>query len=299
MNYSEVMSNCIEYIEKNIKENLTPKTISDEMGYSLFHFCRIFNVSRGISLMDYVKQRRLSLASLDLFKGKKVIDIAVEYRFETHGGFSKAFKKEFGFSPTQYKKRAGNGFYSENSLKINGDIMKPKIIKKDGFRVAGYGIQTDISDGNYTKDIASFWSYYEGENLESKMYEILKPKVHGEYGLCVPADKESYQAIYLLGVKVDNFENVTNDMITVEVPSAEYAVFTTPPIDTSSDSLQKDFAKLISSTWKYIFEEWFKNSEYKFDESKIDFEFYDERCHSRVDTIMEIYVPIVKYKLKE
>lgn len=294
MNYNEVLAKCIDYIENNIKEDLSPKSISKEIGYSTFHFCRIFNDIKEISLMEYVRKRRLSLALLDLFNGKKIIDVAIAYKFETHSGFNKAFKKEFGFSPTQYIRRVGQGFYSKDFLKVNGDIMKPKIIKKDGFKVAGYGIKTDVSNGNHTKDIAAFWSNYEGENLESKMYNILNPKKHGEYGLFIPIGEDSGESIYLLGVEVDHFNNITSDMITIDVPSAEYVVFTTPPIDTSNDPVQNDFAQIISSTWKYVFEEWFESSGYKFDESKLDFEFYDERCHSRLDTVMEIYVPIVK-----
>lgn len=96
--------------------------------------------------------------------------------------------------------------------------------KKSAFKVAGYGIKTNITNSNYTKDIASFWSNYNGENLESKMYKILNPPKHGEVGLCVPANGESGDAVYLLGVIVDNFNNVTNEMITVEVPEATYAV---------------------------------------------------------------------------
>ncbi|KWX78307.1 hypothetical protein AMQ84_10240 [Paenibacillus riograndensis] len=49
---------------------------------------------------------------------------------------------------------------------------------------------------------------------------------------------------------------------------------------------------VIKSTWKYIFEEWFPGSGYVYDEGKVNFEFYDERCHSWVDTVMEIYVPV-------
>ena len=244
--------------------------------------------------MEYVKKRRLSLAAIDLFKGERIIDIALDYGFKTHNGFSKAFKKEFGFSPKQYVKCMGNYFNKESKLELGGYIMKPFIIKKAAFKVAGYGIKTNITNSNYTKDIASFWSNYEGENLESKMYKILNPPKHGEVGICVPEKGESGDAVYLLGVIVDNFDNVTNEMITVEVPEATYAVFTTPPVDTSNDLENKDFPEAIRNTWKYIFEEWFKNSDYVFDESKFDFEFYDERCHGRKDTIMEIYVPIQK-----
>ncbi|MCY6958380.1 AraC family transcriptional regulator [Clostridium brassicae] len=294
MNYSDAISQCIEFIEKNIKSNLTPEVIANKCGYSVFHFSRIFNINKGISLMEYVKKRRLSLAAMDLFKGERIIDIALDYGFGTHNGFSKAFKKEFGFSPKQYIKCMGNYFNKKLNVELGGCIMNPVIIKKSAFKVAGYGIKTNITNGNYTKDIASFWSNYNGENLESKMYKILNPPKHGEVGLCVPANGESGDATYLLGVIVDNFDNVTDEMITVEVPEATYAVFTTPPVDTSKDLDNKDFPEAIKNTWKYIFEEWFKDSEYVFDESKLDFEFYDERCHGRKDTVMEIYVPVEK-----
>lgn len=294
MNYNTVVLESIEYIEKNIKFDLTPDMIARKCGYSTFHFCRIFNIHKGITLMEYVKKRRLSLAAIDLFSGKRIIDIAMDYGFDTHNGFSKAFKKEYGFTPTQYLKRMNGYFKEESTIKIGGYIMNPIILKKAAFKVAGYGIKTNVTNGNYTKDVASFWDNYDGENLESKMYKILNPPKHGEVGLCIPSNKENGDATYLLGVIVEDFKNVTEDMITVEVPEATYAVFTTPPVDTSDDLEQENFAEIIKQTWKYIFEEWFKDSGYELDESKMDFEFYDERCHGRKDTVMEIYVPVIK-----
>ena len=294
MNYNTVVLESIEYIEENIKFDLTADMIARKCGYSTFHFCRIFNIHKGITLMEYVKKRRLSLAAIDLFSGKRIIDIAMDYGFDTHNGFSKAFKKEYGFTPTQYLKRMNGYFKEESTIKIGGYIMNPIILKKAAFKVAGYGIKTNVTNGNYTKDVASFWDNYDGENLESKMYKILNPPKHGEVGLCIPSNKENGDATYLLGVIVENFKNVTDDMITVEVPEATYAVFTTPPVDTSDDLEQENFAEIIKQTWKYIFEEWFKDSGYELDESKMDFEFYDERCHGRKDTVMEIYVPVIK-----
>ncbi|MCC3865226.1 AraC family transcriptional regulator [Terrisporobacter petrolearius] len=294
MNYSNVISQCIEFIEENIKGDLTPELIANKCGYSTFHFCRIFNIHQGITLMEYVKKRRISLAAAKLFEGNRIIDIAIEYGFDTHNGFSKAFKKEYGFTPTQYIKRMDGYFSKESIYKIGGYIMDPIIVKRPAFKVAGYGIKTNISNGNYTKDVASFWSNYNGENLESKMYKILEPPKHGEVGLCIPSKKGDGETIYLLGVIVDDFQRVTDDMMTIDIPEATYAVFTTPPVDTSNDTKQKEFAKIIKETWKYIFKEWFKETKYIFDESKMDFEFYDERCHGRKDTVMEIYIPIIE-----
>ncbi len=291
VNYSKDIDRCIEFIENNIKEAITVSEVADYVGYSVNHFCRVFTLCKGISIMEYLRKRKLSLAAIELFKGRKIIDIALEYGFETPSGFSKSFRKAFGYSPTQYIARMDGYFNKGITFKIGGYIMKPVIVKKPAFKVAGYGINTNIGGTSYTKDIASFWSNYDGENLETKMYEILNPPNHGEVGLCVPTDKGG-NVCYLLGVIVEDFSKVTEDMITVEVPEAEYAVFTTPPVDVTVDPNQDKFSEVIKETWKYIFEEWFKDSGYIYDEDKLDFEFYDERCHYRTDTIMEIYVPV-------
>lgn len=297
MNYNDAIALCIDYIEKNIKNELSPELIANECGYSTFHFSRVFNINKGITLMEYVKKRRLSLAAEDLFDDKKIIDIALEYGFQTHNGFSKAFKKEFGFSPTQYLKRMDRNLEKELILKFGGDFMKPTIIEKPTFKVAGYGIKTNITNGNYTKDVASFWINYDGENLESKMYQILNPLKHGEVGLCIPSSEDNGEATYMLGVIVNDFTDATDDMITVEVPEATYAVFTTPPVNTSTEIENNEFANVIKQTWKYIFEEWFKDSGYVFDETKLDFEYYDERCHPTIGTVMDIYVPVLKKRV--
>ena len=295
MNYRKDIEKCINFIEDNIKENITIEEIANQSGYSLYHFCRVFSLCRGMSVMEYIRKRRLSLAAAELLKGRKVIDVALDYRFETPSGFTRAFRKEFGYSPTQYMARMAVYADIKTISEIGGYIMNYAIIKKPAFKVAGYGIKTNITGVTYTKDIASFWSNYNGENLENKMYKVLNPPKHGEVGLCVPLSEDG-TAIYLLGLIVDDFSNVEENMITVEVPEAEYAVFTTHPIDTTHDKEQKEFAKVIADTWKYIFEEWFNDSIYAYDETKLDFEFYDERCHYRQDTVMDIYVPIKKVK---
>ncbi len=286
MNYREHIEKSIEFMEDHIRENITIEEIANQSGYSLYHFCRVFNLCMGVSAMEYIRERRLSLASAELFKGRKVIDIAVDYGFETSGGFTKAFRKAFGYTPTQYVEQM-SGYADVNNA-------CPVIVKRPSFKVAGYGIKTDITGAAYTKDIASFWSNYNGENLESKMYKILNPAKHGEVGLYIPLSEEG-NAIYLLGVIVDDFTNVGEDMLTAEIPNAEYAVFTTNPVDTTNDKEQKEFAKVIAGTWKYIFEDWFQDSGYVYDESKFDFEFYDERCHHRQDTVMDIYIPVKKH----
>ncbi|MGL4739011.1 MAG: helix-turn-helix transcriptional regulator, partial [Cellulosilyticaceae bacterium] len=100
MKYSDTMFSCIKYIENHIKEALTAGRIAEEVGYSVYHLSHVFREEMGMAMMEYVKERKLICASLELVAGKKIIDIAMEYGYHTHSGFSKAFKKKFGFPPT-------------------------------------------------------------------------------------------------------------------------------------------------------------------------------------------------------
>lgn len=305
MNYSADIEKSIDYIEANIKEKLSIEQIAQHIGYSLFHFCRVFQLCMGFTVMEYVRKRRLSLASTELHNGKRMIDIAFDYGFETQSGFTKAFRKEFGYSPTQYAMKMTNIHNYLGGLKslneIGGINLNPIIISKPSFKVAGYGIETNIAGGSFTKDIAAFWNDYDTNGWEGRLYDQLNPPKHGEIGICVPESRDHDGLVYLFGVIVEDFDKVSSDMITLEVPEATYAIFTTPPVDftvggSNEKSNKEQFPKVIRQTWKYIFQEWFAESDYDYDETKLDFEFYDERCHFRSDTVMEIYVP-VKMKL--
>ncbi|MEG0380245.1 MAG: AraC family transcriptional regulator [Kurthia sp.] len=291
LNYHEDIKRSIEYIELHIKEDPKALDIAHNAGYSVFHFSRIFRLYYGTPLMDFVRKKRLIEARKELKSKRKIIDVAMDFGFQTASGFSKAFRKEFGYSPTVYISRSTETNFE--SILQDGNIMKtPTFIQKSSFKIAGYGIKTTQFEGN-TKDIAAYWDTYTGENLESKMYAKLEPPNHGEVGISVTSEEGILT--YLFGVIVDNYDKVTQEMMTFEVPEAQYAVFTTPPVNNIVTAATYDddpLANSVKSTWQYIFEEWFETTDFVFDESKVDFEFYDERCHGLEDAVMEIYVPI-------
>ncbi len=88
------------YIENNLSEPIDLETIAGNIGYSPYHFSRLFKSYMGISVMDYVKHRKLIKASDNILNGAKIIDVAIGNGYESHSGFTKAFKNEFGFSPS-------------------------------------------------------------------------------------------------------------------------------------------------------------------------------------------------------
>ncbi len=98
-----IIFDSLKYIEKNINKSITAEDVAKNAGYSLYYFSRTFKKQVGLSIMEYVKERRLIRASEEIVNGKKIIDIALDYGYQSHSGFTKAFKNKFGFSPALLK----------------------------------------------------------------------------------------------------------------------------------------------------------------------------------------------------
>lgn len=100
MKTNRVSSSILRYIDEHIGEELSTSKIAKEAGYSEFHFSRIFKDEMEMTLQKYVTRRKLIKASEKIIAGQRVIDAAFQYGWKTHAGFTKSFKKEFGFSPS-------------------------------------------------------------------------------------------------------------------------------------------------------------------------------------------------------
>lgn len=269
----------MNYINKNLEQNLNVDEIAEECAVSPSHFHRIFKTYVGISVMDYIRSRRLQNAISQITVGMNILDAAVMSGYETHTGFLKAFKKAYGITP---KKIKNNG----------GFMMTPTIFDRPEFKLAGYVLKKD------TNNPAAFQAptFYDndenmllvnGTRVETLLDEIVKPKKHGEYCFFYSSDNnKSFD--YVMCSDCDDFTQIPDGLFKITVPAAQYAVFTTPPADAKNNGTEI----AIRDTWKYIFDEWLPNSCYVFDDTKLDFEYYDLRCHTDTNSVMEIHVPI-------
>jgi AraC family transcriptional regulator len=226
-------------------------------GFSTYHYYRVFSSIVGLSVMEYVTKRKLQFALFELRNDKKVVDVAMDYGFESHAGFTKAFKRCFGYPPSLYRIHIPVGVPQKMNLSkfvanhIGGVIMQPKIIEKQAFKVVGYEFRNNLKNTLHTRDIPAFWSQRglsDGE-CETKLYSVLQPVKHGEYCICINTNVDTDDFSFLLAVEVYDFDLATDDMYTFEVPAATYAVFTTPPV------AEEDFVPSIQGTWKYIMSE--------------------------------------------
>ena len=101
---------CIErtkkFVGEHLKQEFSLGEIAGYAGYTPFHFAREFKSATGSSLMEYVRGQRIQAAAEDIAGGKSVCDAAMEYCFDTHAGFTKAFSAIYGCTPKEYAEYA-------------------------------------------------------------------------------------------------------------------------------------------------------------------------------------------------
>ena len=103
--YKELIQESIDYIEDNLKCEISAQELSERAGFSLFHYYRLFQTAVGLPVMQYILRRKLLSAIYEISCGSKMIDVELRYGFETHAGFYKAFVREIGCTPAQYLKQ--------------------------------------------------------------------------------------------------------------------------------------------------------------------------------------------------
>jgi len=118
MGYDLLIQTVLDVIDDRIKENIKAEELARAANYSLHHFGRIFMAITGTPVMNYVIRRKLEYALYELSHGKSVMEVAMEYGFETHAGFTKAFKRCFGYPPSACFKVPVVPFEAANILNV-------------------------------------------------------------------------------------------------------------------------------------------------------------------------------------
>jgi AraC family transcriptional regulator len=102
--YTERVAGVVKYIQNHIDEPLTRDVLADVAGFSIPHFHRIFTAQTGENIASYVRRVRLERAGRKLRMGAvDITQVALAAGYETHATFSKAFKQQYGLSPSQFR----------------------------------------------------------------------------------------------------------------------------------------------------------------------------------------------------
>jgi len=168
MDNREIIQSSIDYIEQNLKTQITAQGLSEIAGFSLFYYYRLFQSAVGMPVMQYIVKRKLLNAIYEISQGEKMIDTALNYGFDTHAGFYKAFRREIGYTPSNFlKKHKAKKPYKINLFKEEHIMITHKKISEI---LINWGFQNETikdiyyeSTGNHNDS-----AYYIGEDYVIK-----------------------------------------------------------------------------------------------------------------------------------
>ena len=253
------MNNAMAYIEEHLTGDINYSEVSKIAFCSEYHFKRMFSFLSGISLSEYIRRRRLTLAALDLKDSDlRIIDVAVKYGYNSADSFSRAFHSMHGILPSEAR--------SENTqlkayprmtfqLSIKGGCeMKYRIVEKEPFRLIGFKKRVPI--------------IFEGVNPEiAKMTELITPEVIKQLKAI-----SNVEPIGIISASTNFSEGRMEEKgeldhyIGVATSSAEIADFDVLEIDASDWAVFESigpFPETLQNVWGRIYSEWFPSSGYE------------------------------------
>lgn len=118
----------LNFIEENLDNELSLENLAEIGNYSPFHFHRIFRGIIGETLQEYINRNRMEKSAMLLshHKNKSLEEVFLEVGFKSNSTFSKSFKKYFGISPTDFRKKSPE--YFSKILQMNSNIGQKEVI---------------------------------------------------------------------------------------------------------------------------------------------------------------------------
>ena len=280
MEWMSAIRESIRYMEDNILTVSGPAEVAAHVNMSEMYLQRGFQVVTGMTLGEYVRNRRLYLAAMDLVgTNDKIIDISLKYGYETPESFTKAFGRFHDATPTQIRK---GELHPKTFLPMvvtmmvrGGSQADVSIEKLDSFRLIGK--TWDMPFEEHLKKVPKILDDFESKNQK---YDDENPI--GEYDAFTCVGAAEGWCRYMIAGKYSG-KDVPPGMEVWTIPESEWAKFYCEgPLHNSVDNIKK-----------FIWYEWLPgNSEY---ELSGDFFFnrYDRsNISTAIDFHCEMWIPV-------
>lgn len=288
MSYANCLQKTIDYIEENISEPITVEGCASIAGFSKYHFYRLFTMFVGVPPMEYVRKRRLFYAMQEVNRGKRIIDVALDYEYSSERSFCRAFRKEFGETPSKFRNKhyavpqkpilEENKFILLGGLNMEYSFSDVAIKELKTMYVASSCVISDSPE----EDVINFMMKWMKENnieLNSR-----------QFGFDIPVSEEQRQKGlrgYEYWIEVKKDAEVREGMKLKKIEGCKYAVLRI------ANPFSNPF-QAIPDGWKALVK-WANDRGYRADCSD---EFYKEKYWLEEKVIengnvhMDIYFPI-------
>ena len=239
MDWAQDIQQAVQFIEDNITENINATDVANHVCISPFYFQKGFRMLCGISVFEYIRNRRLTLAAAELAAtDTKVIDIALKYGYESPDSFTKAFTRFHKITPSMAQNNELTiKSFAPLKLKITmegGYLMDYKITKKDSFTVLA--ASKIFSYETCKQEIPLFWQeHYQKGNAKH---------VCGMYGINIDETMGKEKFEYLIADNYNPAMDIPEGFITKTISAFTWAVF--PCKGAMPDALQNVNTKIFS-----------------------------------------------------
>lgn len=280
------LNRVLDYIEDHLTDDLSPEIISGYAGISDFHFRKVFFYLSGLTLSEYIKNRRLSEANKDLLQGGKVTDVALKYGYQSMDGFTRAFKKWGGFLPSDVIKKGMSKSFPKLSFVITvkgGISMEFRIVNKPAFNLVGVSKRVPMQFEGVNNEIVKLaLSITDEQKEEMHALQNIEPYeiVNASYDADANFLKEEGYLTHLIGV-ITTENQVSDQLSKVPVEAGTWAVFPN----------EGPFPSTLQDTMAKVYAEWLPSSDYEVINVPT-FSFTKMAEHKKDYAYSEVWVPV-------
>lgn len=214
----EGFQESIDFIERNLTDELDIEVIAAKAALSPFYYQRIFGALCGVTVGEYIRARRMTLAAQELSrKDMKVIDVAVKYGYDSPDSFTKAFQKFHGITPSQARESGASlRSFAPLHIKITmegGTMLDYRIVEKAPFTIVG--VKRPFNSETSYQEIPKFWDEWlaQGEDRSIK----------GTFGVCLDMRGKDFD--YWIADLYYPWEDIPEGCETRVIPGSYWAQF--------------------------------------------------------------------------
>ncbi len=278
MEWIDKLNQAMEYLEENLDKPIDYEQLGRIACCSAYHFQRMFAYMAGVTLGEYVRRRRMSLAAVELQNGGKIVDVAGKFGYGSPTAFNRAFQSVHGCPPSAVKSEGtAVRSFPRISFKITikgAEEMQYRIEKRDAFQIVGTSVEIEKDLERNFEVLPAKWAQASQDGTLQKLLGLMDGQPMGVLGVTA-TDSEPWR--YFIAVAStqppDGFESYT-------VPASTWAVF---PGSGTHQSIQE--------LERRVFTEWLPTSGYEYG-SAPDVEVYLNPDPENAQ--FEVWVPVVK-----
>ncbi|MBR3017208.1 MAG: helix-turn-helix domain-containing protein [Clostridia bacterium] len=218
LGWIEGFQESIDFMERNLTEELDIEEIAGKAALSPFYYQRIFGALCGMTVGEYIRARRMTLAAQELARADvKVIDAAVKYGYDSPDSFAKAFQRFHGVTPSQAREPgAPLRSFAPLHIKITlegGSMLDYRIVEKAPFTIVG--VKRPFNSDSSYQEIPKFWNEWLAQGD--------KRPIMGTFGVCLDMRGKDFD--YWIADLYFPWEDVPECCETRVIPGSSWAQF--------------------------------------------------------------------------